>query len=57
MASLRRVPQNHKRLPHRVGAKLYADIRSVIETVRRRSISALEAIRLALAGAPLADSK
>jgi uncharacterized protein YecA (UPF0149 family) len=38
------------------GAKLYADIRSVIETARRRSISALEAIRLALAGAPLVDS-
>jgi len=38
------------------GAKLYADIRSVIETARRRSIGALEAIRLALAGAPLADS-
>ena len=38
------------------GAKLYADIRSVIETARRRSIGALEAIRLALAGAPLAYS-
>jgi transposase len=38
------------------GAKLYADIRSVIETARRRSIGALEAIRLTLAGAPLADS-
>ncbi len=38
------------------GAKLYADIRSVIETARRRSIGAIEAIRLALAGAPLADS-
>ena len=30
------------------GAKLYADIRSVIETARRRSIGALEAIRLTL---------
>jgi transposase len=38
------------------GAKLYADIRSVIETARRRSIGALEAIRLTLAGAPLAPS-
>jgi transposase len=31
------------------GAKLYADIRSVIETGRRRAIGALEAIRLTLA--------
>ena len=38
------------------GAKLYADIRSVVETARRRSIGALEAIRLTLAGAPLASS-
>jgi len=38
------------------GAKLYADICSVIETARRRSIGALEAIRLTLAGAPLAQS-
>jgi len=38
------------------GAKLYADIRSVIETARRRSIGALEAIRLTLAGASLAQS-
>jgi len=38
------------------GAKLYADIRSVIETARRRSIGALEAIRLTLAGAPLTNS-
>jgi transposase len=37
------------------GAKLYATIRSVIETARRRSIGALEAIRLTLAGAPLTD--
>lgn len=35
------------------GAKLYADIRSVVETARRRSIGALEAIRLTLAGMPL----
>jgi transposase len=35
------------------GAKLYADIRSVIETGRRRSIGALDAIRLTLAGNPL----
>jgi transposase len=35
------------------GARLYADIRSVIETARRRAISALEAIRLTLAGTPL----
>jgi hypothetical protein len=32
------------------GAKLYADIRSVIETARRRAIGVLEAIRLTLAG-------
>jgi transposase len=38
------------------GAKLYADIRSVVETARRRSIGALEAIRLTLAGAPLVNS-
>lgn len=35
------------------GAKLYADIRSVVETARRRAISALDAIRLTLAGKPL----
>jgi transposase len=36
------------------GAELYADIRSVIETGRRRAIDALEAIRLTLHGKPLA---
>ena len=35
------------------GAKLYADIRSVLETARRRSIGALDAIRTTLAGNPL----
>ena len=35
------------------GAKLYADIRSVIETARRRAIGALQAIRITLAGEPL----
>ena len=35
------------------GAHLYADIRSVIETARRRSIRAIEAIRLTLKGEPL----
>jgi len=35
------------------GAKFYADLRSVIETGRRRSIRALDAIRLTLKGAPL----
>lgn len=35
------------------GAELYADIRSVIETARRRAIGALDAIRLTLAGKPL----
>jgi transposase len=35
------------------GAKLYADIRSVVETARRRAIGALQAIRLTLAGKPL----
>lgn len=35
------------------GAQLYANIRSVIETGRRRAIGALEAIRLTLAGKPL----
>ena len=34
-------------------AALYADIRSVVETARRRSLRALEAIRLTLAGMPL----
>jgi len=38
------------------GARLYADIRSVIETARRRAIPALEAIRLTLAGTPLATA-
>lgn len=35
------------------GAKLYADIRSVLETARRRAIAPLHAIRLTLAGNPL----
>jgi transposase len=35
------------------GAKLYADIRSVIETARRRAIGALQAIRLTLQGAEI----
>ncbi len=35
------------------GAHLYADIRSVIETARRRSIRAIDAIRLTLKGEPL----
>jgi transposase len=35
------------------GAKLYADIRSVVETARRRAIGALQAIRITLAGKPL----
>ena len=35
------------------GARLYADIRSVIETACRRAIGALQAIRLTLAGTPL----
>ena len=35
------------------GARLYADIRSVIETGRRRAIGALEAISLTLAGKAL----
>jgi len=36
------------------GADLYADIRSVVETARRRAINALDAIRLALDERPLA---
>jgi transposase len=35
------------------GAKLHADVRSVIETARRRGIGALEAVRLTLQGLPL----
>ena len=35
------------------GAHLYADIRSVIETARRRSVRAIDAIRLTLQGAPI----
>jgi transposase len=38
------------------GAALYADIRSVIETARRRGIDALQAIRLTLQQRPLAVS-
>jgi hypothetical protein len=38
------------------GAGFYADIRSVIETARRRGIGALEAIRHILRGLPLALS-
>jgi transposase len=35
------------------GAKLYADIRSVVETARRRSIRAIDAIRLTLQAKPI----
>src|ERR1700723_547776 len=35
------------------GAALYADIRSVVETARRRSIRAIDAIRLTLEGRPI----
>lgn len=35
------------------GARLYADIRSVLETARRRAIDPLTAIRLTLSGQPL----
>ncbi|MFN0194776.1 MAG: IS66 family transposase [Aestuariivirga sp.] len=38
------------------GASLYADIRSVLETARRRAIKALDAIRLTLQNQPLAPS-
>src|SRR5207302_10981581 len=36
------------------GAKLYADIRSVLDTARRRAVGALEAIISTLKGSPLA---
>ena len=35
------------------GAQLYADIRSVVETGRRRDIRAIDAIRLTLEGSPI----
>ena len=35
------------------GARLYADIRSVVETSRRRGLRAIDAIRLTLAGNPI----
>ena len=35
------------------GAALYADIRSVVETARRRSIRAIDAIRLTLESKPI----
>mgnify|MGYP001794728246 FL=1 len=35
------------------GAKLYADVRSVFETARRRGIAILQAIRLTLDEQPL----
>lgn len=35
------------------GAHLYTDIRSVIETARRRSVRAIDAIRLTLRGQPI----
>jgi transposase len=37
-------------------AHLYADIRSVIETARRRAIGVLDAIRSTLKGVPLAEN-
>jgi hypothetical protein len=36
-------------------ANLYADIRSVIETARRRAIGVLDAIRATLNGSPLVE--
>ena len=38
------------------GAALYADIRSVVETARRRSIRAIDAIRLTLEGTPIPNA-
>ena len=38
------------------GAKLYADIRSVVETARRKSITAIDAIRLTLQSSQLSAS-
>jgi transposase len=38
------------------GAAFYADLRSVIETARRRSIRAIDAIRLTLQGRPLPNA-
>uniref|UniRef100_UPI00192AEC1F IS66 family transposase n=1 Tax=Escherichia coli TaxID=562 RepID=UPI00192AEC1F len=38
------------------GAHLYANIRSVIETARRRSVRAIDAIRLTLKGQPICAS-
>ena len=38
------------------GAKLYADIRSTLETARRRAIGALQAIRLTLDDKPLLET-
>ena len=38
------------------GAALYADIRSVVETARRRSIRAIDAVRLTLDGRPLSPN-
>ncbi len=35
------------------GARLYADIRSVFETARRRSVRAIEAIQRTLKGGPI----
>ena len=35
------------------GAQLYADVRSVLETARRRGVAILQAIRLTLDGQPL----
>ena len=35
------------------GAKFYADIRSVVETARRRAVRAIDAIRITLRGQPL----
>ena len=35
------------------GAALYADVRSVLETARRRGIAILDAVRLTLDGTPL----
>jgi transposase len=39
------------------GAALYADIRSVVETARRRSVRAIDAIRLTLHAKPIASSE
>lgn len=52
-AALRHLPQSHQRLPIQMGRWPLADVRSALESARRRGVGILHALRLILDGQPL----